>query len=167
MIAVALCATLLVIVQTALLESVRIAGVLPDLSLILTVYASRFFAPGRALLAGALVGSLVALASHSSWSIYPALYASAAWVAAHGWRQSLRASAAVEFLFLLPLALLVNAFVLAAEFGFDGRFARAIAVLGVPNAAATAIAGPLLYAALRKHLKPFVGGSPARVARRW
>lgn len=167
MIVVALCAYSLVLLKTAILESVRVAGVLPDELLILTVYASRFFAPRRALAAGALIGSLAALASAASWSIYPALYAAAGWLASHGWRQSLRASVAVEFVFLLPLALLVNACVLAADFGLGVRFARALGVLGVPNAAATAVLGPLLFAVLKRYVKSLRGGPPSHVARRW
>ncbi|MFN0150685.1 MAG: hypothetical protein ACKVU1_08240 [bacterium] len=167
MIVVAVLAILLVVLKTAVLESVRVAGVLPDPLLILTVYASRFFEPRRALIAGALVGSLAGLASAASWSLYPALYASAGWVAAHAWRQSLRASVAVEFVFFLPLALCVNAAILVADFGLGWRFARALVVMAVPNAIATAVAGPLLFAALKKHLKPILGGPSPRVARRW
>ncbi len=167
MIVVALCAISLVIVKTAVLESIRVAGVLPDVLLILVVYASRFFEPRRALVAGAVVGALAGLASAASWSIYPALYASAGWVAAHAWRQSLRASGAVEFIFLLPLALSINAAILVADFGLGGRFVRAVAVLAVPNAVATAVAGPLLFAAMKKQLKPIMGGPSPRVARRW
>jgi hypothetical protein len=161
------CAALLVVLETAALESLRVAGVLPDLLLILTVYSSLFFPPPRALVAGAVVGSLAALASPSAWSLYPALYGAAGWLASHGWRQFLRASPAIEAAFLLPLGLFVNAAILATEYGATARLGRAVAVSALPNALATAAIGPLAFGLIRKRLPSPTGGLRERVSRRW
>ena len=166
MIYVVAIAALLITIQTAFLEAVRVAGILPDVLLILTVYASRFLSPQRAALAGAIIGSLLALTSHAEWSVLPALYAVAGWLAALGWRQFLRASGPIEIVFLLPLGLLVNTVVLVFEYGLGARFLRAAFASALPNAAATAVAGPLAFAALKKRLHPLIGGSRQSVSRR-
>ena len=166
MIVIVALAALLITIQTALLESVRVAGILPDLLLILAVYASRFLTPQRAAVAGAIIGCLAALTARSEWSILPALYAVAGWLAALGWRQFLRASGPIEIAFLLPLGLLVNIVVLVFEYGLGARFLRAAVATALPNAAATAVAGPLAFAVLKKRLHPLIGGSRQSVPRR-
>jgi hypothetical protein len=159
-------AALLITIQTTLLETVRVAGILPDVLLILAVYASRFLSPQRAALAGAIIGSLAALTARVEWSILPALYAIAGWLASQGWRQFLRASGPIEIAFLLPLGFLVNVVILVFEYGLGARFLRAAVATALPNAAATAIAGPLAFAAVKKRLHPLIGGSRPRAARR-
>jgi hypothetical protein len=159
-------AAFLITIQTALLESIRVAGILPDVLLILAVYASRFLSPQRAALAGAVIGSLAALTARAEWSVLPALYAIAGWLASHGWRQFLRASGPIEIVFLLPLGFFVNIVILVFEYGFGARFLRATVAAALPNAAATAVAGPLAFAALKKRLHSLMGGSRQSVSRR-
>ena len=159
-------AAFLIAIQTTLLETLRVMGILPDVLLILAVYAGRFLSPRRAALAGAIIGSLAALTAPAEWSILPALYAVAGCLASLGWRQFLRASGPIEIAFLLPLGFLVNIVVLVFEYGLGARFLRAAVATALPNAAATAVAGPLAFAALKKRLHPLIGGSRKSVPRR-
>ena len=160
---VAVIAVGLVVLKTTILEILRAGGVLPDLFLALVVYASLFLGPTRGLSAGAIVGTLVELATAERTGLYPALYGVAGWVAGLGWERMIRRSAATEFLFLAALGFLVDTILLAKDGGFAHGVPLAMATVVVPSALATGVAGPLLTAAAGRFFLPLYVGIPSRV----
>jgi hypothetical protein len=155
----------IILLKTALLESARAGGVFPDPVLALAVYAGFATDPRRALARGALAGGLVALLSPDAWSLWPALYGGAAWLASSARWQFLRANALLEIAFLLPLAFAVNGVALFAEYGFGARWLRALAYAALPNAVATAVVAPLVVAIANSLLPRRAGGWLHRAAR--
>lgn len=160
---VAILAVGLVVLKTTVLETLRVWGVFPDLFLALVAYASLFLGPARGLAAGALVGTLVELATAERTGLYPALYGVAGWLAGLGWERMIRRSPVTELLFLATLGFLVDTVLLAAQRGFAHGVPLAVATLVLPSALATGVAGPLLTAAAGRFFLPLHVGIPARV----
>jgi hypothetical protein len=166
MIAVLLASVALLAVKTALLESVRVSGVLPDFFLALVFYASVFLGPSRALVTGAAVGFVCQLETTVSWGLLPAAYGGAGWLSAMGWRHVLRQSGLAELVFLSLLAFVANAVVLVSDLGLERPLAEAILILAIPNALATGLAAPVANAAVKRYVTPRLRGVMPRVPRR-
>jgi len=159
-----LAAAALLVVKTAFLEGVRVAGILPDLFLALVGYAGFYRGRMGGLLAGALAGFLVALASPVEGApAYPLVYGAAGWLAGVAWGPIMRRSFATEFLILLVLGLAVDAFLLAGDVGLSRALLVSIPLLVIPSALATALAGPLLFATVVHLLERFRLGATLRV----
>jgi hypothetical protein len=157
-------AAAILVVKTTLLEGLRVAGILPDLFLALVGYAALYRGRTGGLLTGALVGSLIALASPVERApVYPLVYGIAGWLAGVAWGPIMRRSFASEFLILLALGFAVDAFLLAREIGLSHGLLLSIPLLVIPSALATALTGPLLFAAIRRVLKRLRQRAPFRV----
>ena len=162
-----LVAAVLVVVKTTVLEAFRIAGVLPDLFLVLVVYVSLFRGPKGGLAVGALVGFLIALASPVGASAsYPVVYGVGGWLAGIAWGPIMRRSFATEFLILLLLGVLIDALLLARDVGLSRALLLSIPVLVIPSALATALVGPFLFAGAARLLETLRLGALLRVRER-
>lgn len=159
---VVLVAAGIVILQTTVLETIRIGSVLPDLFLALVVYASFFRGAAGGLVSGAVVGVVVELASADGLGMYPALYGICGWLAGIGWERLMRRSAMSEFLFLAALGFLLDMTIVLLDGGFGRGLPLAVAVVVLPSALATGLAGPIAFAASSRILAPFRIGVPTR-----
>lgn len=166
MIALLVAAVAIIVIKTAVLESFRASGVLPDFFLALVFYASVFLGPSRALVAGAAVGFVTQLETTVSWGLLPVAYGGAGWLSAMGWRHVLRQSGVAELVFLSLLAFLANAVALLSDLGLDRRLGQALLVLALPNALATGLAAPVANAVVKRYVTPRLRGVMPRVPRR-
>lgn len=158
---VALVAVALVLAKTALLEWLRVGGMLPDLFLALVVSASLARGPRVGLAAGGLVGLVLELSSVEGHGLYPLLYGAAGWGAGLVWERVIRRSPASEFLFLAGLGLLLDGVLLAAESGLSPDLPVAILGAALPSAVATGLVGLLAVSALGPRLFPLATTAPS------
>jgi hypothetical protein len=160
-------AAVLLVVKTTLLEAFRVGGVLPDVFLVLVVYASLFRGPRGGLVAGGLAGFLVALASPSEKAAtYPLIYGLGGWFAGIAWGPIMRRSFPTEFLILLLLGALVDTIFLIEEAGMSRSLFWGVPIIVLPSAIATALTGPLLFAGMARVLESMRLGAFLRVRER-